>query len=143
MVCINSMDNTRVNGKSLEVKERSQMTHVATTRPTVVRKSRSLYEVESASKSLVTWRVSVDHFGNMTCTGNSEGERCWPFYQHTECKHTRAVLMFIKANEPVQVVVRKRVPLRPMHALVGEPVKVGTVVSEVVPCGLSEIFGFD
>lgn len=117
--------------------------HVATTRPTVLRKSHSLYEVESASKSLVTWRVSVDHFGNMTCLGNSEGERCWPFYFHTTCKHCVAVLDFMKANEPVKVVVRKRVPVKPMGVLVGEPVKPLSVVSEVVPCGLSEIFGFD
>lgn len=50
-----------------------------------------MFEVESESTTLVTWRVMMDTSGNVECRGNSEGGRCWPFYQHATCKHCDAV----------------------------------------------------
>jgi hypothetical protein len=66
----------------------------------------SEFEVESESTTLLTWLVTVDGFGNLTCQGNSEGDRCWPFYQHATCKHCDAVTAFVD-SQPV-----RRVPAR-------------------------------
>ena len=49
------------------------------------------FGVESASKTLLIWRVRIDTSGNMTCMGDSDGGRCWPFYHAATCKHTARV----------------------------------------------------
>ncbi len=70
------------------------------------------FEVESESTTLLTWLVRVDGMGNCVCRGDSEGGRCWPFYQRATCKHTEAVYYVLKDEIAAGIVQRRGTALR-------------------------------
>jgi hypothetical protein len=65
-----------------------------------VKNRNDMFKVESQSKTLVNYLVQeVIPGAEYRCWGNSERERCWPFYQKGMCKHIRSVIDFLAELE--------------------------------------------
>lgn len=70
------------------------------TAPVVTNKAGNPYRVAWQSHATATvfhpgelefYTVNIDPHGHYTCTGRSDGARCWPFYSTAGCVHCDAV----------------------------------------------------